>query len=62
MPRDLAYYQARQAERMREAAKSRKRGDCQRCGHVAGTPETDDQNSCDWSAQHKHCTTKGCPC
>lgn len=53
MPRDLAYYQVQQAQRMREAEESRKRGDCQRCGHLAGTPETEYQQECDWRSKHK---------
>lgn len=25
---------------------------CQRCGHVAGTSESSDEQACDWRAQH----------
>lgn len=52
MSRDLRHYQEQQAKRMREAAESRKRGDCQRCGHEAGTRENRDEQTCDWRGRH----------
>lgn len=52
MPRDLRYFQEQQAKRMADAEASRKRGDCQRCGHEAGTSESRDEQACDWRAQH----------